>query len=44
MDCCKQSWDEWLTGYIPEAAEDIPMAEAENGKYFNLVQLIARVV
>jgi len=44
MDCCKQSWDEWLTGYIPEAAEDIPMMEAENGQYFNLVQLIAKVI
>jgi len=44
MDCCKQSWDEWLTGNIPEAAEDIPMMEAEGGKYFNLVQLTARVL
>ena len=44
MDCCKQAWDEWLTGYIPEAAEDIPMMEAENGNYFNLVQLIAKVI
>jgi len=44
MDCCKQAWDEWLTGYIPEAAEDIPMMEAENGQYFNMVQLIAKVV
>ena len=44
MDCCKQAWDEWLTGYIPEAAQDIPMMEAENGQYFNLVQFIAKVV
>lgn len=44
MNCCKRAWDEWLTGYIPEAAEDIPMMEAENGQYFNLVQLIAKVV
>jgi len=44
MDCCKQSWGEWLTGYMPEAAEDIPMMEAENGQYFNLVQLIAKVI
>jgi len=44
MDCCKQAWDEWLTGYIPEAAEDIPMMEAEGGKYFNLIQLIAKVI
>ena len=44
MDCCKQAWDEWLTGYIPEAAEDIPMMEAEGGKYFNLIQMIAKVL
>ncbi|MCL2562854.1 MAG: methyltransferase domain-containing protein [Oscillospiraceae bacterium] len=44
MACHKQAWDEWLTGYIPEAAEDIPMMEAENGKYFNTIQLIARVI
>jgi len=44
MLCCKQAWDEWLAGYIPEAAEDIPMMEAENGKYFNLIQMIAKVV
>ena len=44
MACHQQAWDEWLTGYIPEAAEDIPMMEAENGKYFNHIQLIARVV
>ena len=44
MDCHKQAWDEWLTGYIPEAAEDIPMMEAEGGKYFNTIQLIAKVV
>jgi len=44
MACCKLAWDEWLTGHIPEAAEDIPMMEAEGGKYFNIVQMIGRVV
>ena len=44
MDCCKQSWDEWLTSPNPHAVEDIPMMEAENGQYFNLVQLIAKVL
>jgi len=43
MSCCKQAWDEWLTAYPPEAAHDVKMMEAEGGKYFNLVQLIARV-
>ena len=44
MFCCKQAWDEWLTGYHPVVAEDIKMMEAENGQYFNLIQLIAKVV
>ena len=44
MDCCKQSWDEWLSSSNPYAVEDIPMMEAESGQYFNLVQMIAKVI
>lgn len=44
MLCCKQSWDEWLSAYHPVVAGDIEMMKAENGKYFNLVQLIAKVI
>jgi len=44
MLCCKQAWDEWLKGTHPVAAEDIEMMEAEGGKYFNLIQLIAKVI
>ncbi|NLT15013.1 MAG: SAM-dependent methyltransferase, partial [Clostridiales bacterium] len=44
MACCKEAWEEWLSGYNPVAAEDIKMMEAEGGKYFNLVQLIAKVI
>lgn len=44
MACCKQAWDEWLSAYHPVVAGDIEMMKAENGKYFNLVQLIARVI
>lgn len=50
MPCCKQSWDEWLAAYHPDLpfadiiAEDIEMMEAEGGKYYNLIQLIARVI
>ncbi|MDR0766871.1 MAG: methyltransferase domain-containing protein [Methanosarcinales archaeon] len=50
MLCCKQAWDEWLDGYHPglpyanEIAEGIKMMEAEGGKYFNLIQLIAKVI
>jgi Methyltransferase domain. len=44
MLCCQQAWDEWLTSYWQGIAEDIKMREAENGKYFNLIQLIAKVI
>ena len=43
MACHKQAWDEWLTGNHPEAKEDIPMMKADGGKYFNSIQLIAKV-
>jgi len=44
MNCCKQAWDEWLTCPNPYAVSDIKMMEAEGGKYFNLIQLIAKVI
>lgn len=44
MACCKQAWDEWLSGYHPVVAGDIEMMKAEDGKYFNFVQLIAKVI
>ena len=44
MACCKQAWDEWLSAYHPVVAEDIEMMKAENGQYFNLIQLIAKVI
>lgn len=44
MACCRQAWQEWQTGYHPIVAEDIKMMEAEGGKYFNLVQLIAKII
>ena len=44
MTCCKQAWDEWLSAYHPVVAGDIEMMKAENGKYFNLIQLIAKVI
>ena len=44
MDCCKQAWDEWLTSPNPYAVNDIKMMEAEGGKYFNLIQMIAKVI
>ena len=44
MACCRQAWNEWLTGNHPVVAEDIKMMEAEGGKYFNLIQLIAKVL
>jgi len=44
MNCCKQAWDEWLTSPNPYAVNDIKIMEAEGGKYFNLVELIAKVI
>ena len=44
MNCCKQAWDEWLTCPNPYAVSDIKMMEAEGGKYFNLIRLIAKVI
>ena len=44
MSCCKQAWDEWLSSYNPYAQEDVEMMKAENGKYFNLIQMIAKVL
>lgn len=44
MNCCKQAWDEWLTCPNPYAINDIKMMEAEGGKYFNLIQFIAKVI
>jgi len=44
MACCELAWKEWLTGYNPVVANDIRMMEAEGGKYFNFVQLIAKVI
>jgi len=44
MNCCKQAWDEWLTSSHPVAVQDKEMMKAENGQYFNLIQLIAQVI
>ena len=44
MACCAQAWKEWLTGNHPVVADDIKMMEAEGGKYFNLIALIAKVI
>ena len=41
--CCKQAWDEWLESHNPYAQGDIAMMKAENGKYYNIVQIIAQV-
>lgn len=44
MSCCEQAWSEWLTAYHPVVAGDIKMMKAEGGQYFNVIQLIAKVV
>ncbi|MDU2065144.1 MAG: methyltransferase domain-containing protein [Sporomusaceae bacterium] len=44
MACCSEAWKEWLSADHPIVAEDIKMMQAEGGRYFNLVQLIAKVL
>ena len=44
MACCKQAWDEWLTSSNPYAVADLGIMEAEKGRYFNIIQLIAKVL
>ncbi|MCL2485514.1 MAG: methyltransferase domain-containing protein [Endomicrobia bacterium] len=43
MDCCKQAWDEWMTSPNPYAVQDAGIMEAENGEYFNIIQLVAKI-
>lgn len=42
MECLRRAWAEWLQSPSPYAQRDIPMMEAEGGKYFNLVQIIGQ--
>ena len=50
MSSCAQAWEEWLAGYHPDLpfakvlAESKKMMKAEAGKYYNVIQLIARVL
>lgn len=43
MDVLKEAWDEWLLSDNPYAVGDRDMMKAENGKYYNLVQVVAKV-
>lgn len=42
MGCCQQAWDEWLASSSPYAENDRKMMAAGAGKYFSLIQLIAK--
>jgi cyclopropane fatty-acyl-phospholipid synthase-like methyltransferase len=44
MACCRQAWEEWLKSPNPYAVSDRGMLEAEGGKYYNFIQLIAKVL
>ena len=44
MACCKLAWNEWLSSPNPYAVKDRGMLEAENGQYFNFVQLIGKII
>ncbi|MCO5383434.1 MAG: hypothetical protein NHB15_16300 [Methanosarcina barkeri] len=40
LNCLKESWQDWLS-CDNDARRDIGMMEAESGKYFNMVSVIA---
>ncbi len=42
MDCNQQAWDEWLQSSNPHAQDDVVMMKAGAGKYFSLIQMIAK--
>lgn len=44
MKCYKEAWNDWLETDSDFARHDIKMLEAEDGKYFNLVSMVARKV
>ena len=44
MICNEQAWQEWLTSSNPYAVGDVEMMKADNGEYFNTIQLIAKVI
>jgi len=47
MKCHKQAWDEYLASRNPEIEDekwDLDMMKAEGGKYYNTIQLIAKVI
>lgn len=44
MRCCREAWDEWLVADWERIEEEKQMMQAEGGKYFNLIQMIATVV
>jgi cyclopropane fatty-acyl-phospholipid synthase-like methyltransferase len=41
MECFRQAWDDWLQCDNEYARRDIKMMQAEGGKYFNLVSIVA---
>lgn len=44
MDCFKQAWDDWLESPNPYAQSDAAMMQAEGGRYFNFVQMVAQIL
>ena len=39
VQCHTEAWDDWLACDNPYAKKDIGMIAAENGKYFDTIQL-----
>lgn len=42
MACHQKAWEEWLQSPNPYAQRDIGMMKAENGRYYNHVQMVAK--
>jgi cyclopropane fatty-acyl-phospholipid synthase-like methyltransferase len=42
VNCHKEAWEDWLKCDNPYAKKDVNMIKAENGKYFDTIQMIAR--
>jgi cyclopropane fatty-acyl-phospholipid synthase-like methyltransferase len=43
MDCHEKAWEDWLKCDNPYAKSDIGFIEADNGRYIDTVEIVARV-
>lgn len=43
MDCFDAAWQDWLSCENPYAQEDVPMMQADGGRYMNLIKLVGKI-